>query len=50
MNAINRSASRLAAVALAAIVTIAMLAGVNGLAGVDHGAQIAKATVAAARG
>jgi hypothetical protein len=46
----DRSVSRLAAVALAAVVTLATLAGVDGLAQADSTAHLAKTTATATRG
>lgn len=46
----TRSASRLAAVAMAAVVTLATLAGLDGLARPDPAAHLAKAAVTASRG
>ena len=48
--AFDRSAARLTAFVLAAAVTLATLAGLDGLAQHDHGAQLAKAAAVATRG
>ena len=48
--AFDRSAARLTAFILAAAVTLATLAGLDGLAQHDQGTQLAKATAAAPRG
>jgi hypothetical protein len=46
----DRSVSRLCAMVLAAVVTVATLAGLDGLAHADSSAQLARATAAATRG
>jgi hypothetical protein len=48
--ALDRSAARVTAFIFAAAVTLATLAGLDGLAQPDHGAQLAKATATAPRG
>jgi hypothetical protein len=48
--AFDRSAARLTAFIFAAAVTLATLAGLDGLAQQDPGAQLAKATATAPRG
>ena len=50
MNTSHRAVSRLAAVVLAAVVTVATLAGLDGLAQDDGTAYLARATAAATRG
>ena len=47
---LDRSVSRLVALALAAAVTVATLVGLDGLARQDYRAQLAKAAVSATRG
>ena len=49
MNTSHRAVSRLAAVVLAAVVTLATLAGLDGLAQADSTAHLAKATAASTR-
>ena len=48
-NTSHRAVSRLAAVVLAAVVTLATLAGLDGLAQADSTAHLAKATAASTR-
>ena len=50
LTAFDRSLTRLAGFVFAAAITVAILAGLDGLAQHDPGAHLAKATATAARG